>query len=1216
LTVSERLHVRDGGLDAQVECAANPIPADCLFASGLTGFQIKAGASFKPWTLGSIRTELLDKSGKLASEVDRLLRAGGRYILICTGHDLTPKERNDSRQHIVGVFAVAGHATAAVDVLGAGQLVPFIERYPGIAASFQPQPIEWALTIPEWSANAHMSNTLEHSDEQQEVISRIRSELAGDAKHIRITGEPGLGKSRLVLEALRDPAIVGTVLYVEKGAVFGQSPLLRHLIKNQPTYPLVLVIDDLQETELTSIWAHLKARCGALRLITLDHGIDVQWDPDILRIQAPRLSDDVIRSILVRHVGESNELSRWIELCGGSPRVAQAVGENLKANPGDLLRPPATVPIWDRFLHGHDSRDDASSRQVDCVARHLALFARFGYESPVTEEARHISALVSKADPSITWARFQEIVNTLRGRRVLQGTRTLFFVPRALHVHLWKQYWQAYGRDVDVVGVITDMPESLHSWFMGMFKYAGDGTTLPVVRSLLRIDGIFANKEVLTSAKGSRFLSTLTEASPVDALRLLESTIGKWSDEELLSLTSNRQSIVWTLEKIAVWREYFVPAAKLLARLAVNENATNSNNSTGTLLGLFTIGLESATTEASPDERLPVLLHLLRSRNEADRMLGLKVANSSLATFDHGFRIVGPEHQGLKQRAELWKPKIYREWWEAYTKCLTTLIEETKEWHGDIRKVLCEALLKAAESQLLVPTSTSAAMHVLTQVAQDPAADRRQLNRLFVNWLDRNEDDEHHKKIVRQVRLLQRRLTHASAKTRFQRYVMDTGWHEWNTTYREKRSKGAGHARQLVAALAHRVARSPAQFDEIESELRRHNDNPEALWYFGEQLAGADQNDEFLARLVTIAAESKQTGCLAGYLSAVWKRTPDAGERLLESFLVDRDRAWLGFRLRAPYSLKRFDLMLDALHNGWVEVFEFQFLGYGGAWKEIQASQLRRLFELLASRSDTSSRRLALDLLESIPLGDDAPVTAQSILELVCSTLSQETEWRDAMFGYHWKAICKKLVAWEASCVLPLFDAILLEMKEKYALSYDDYVASVASELVALDPPGTWNILKRHFEEAEPKWRSDLYGWLKGRQVGFDDRRVNAPITRLPVEAIFGWIKESNTANRAALIAHAAPKGLDDADGGALTRRLLVEFADIEGVKNGISATFGSGGWSGPTSVYLRGKREKLRTWLAAGFEPVVVAWIEEEMTHFDRRIEDAEIEEEREHWD
>lgn len=125
LTISNRLTIADGGIDAEINVPPeHTIPPDCMFQPGLTGFQIKSGTTFKPWTRSAIRTELLNGEGKLCSEVERLVQRGGRYALICTGHDLTPEQRNDSRQEIAILLAEQGFEGQEdlVEVFGASQL--------------------------------------------------------------------------------------------------------------------------------------------------------------------------------------------------------------------------------------------------------------------------------------------------------------------------------------------------------------------------------------------------------------------------------------------------------------------------------------------------------------------------------------------------------------------------------------------------------------------------------------------------------------------------------------------------------------------------------------------------------------------------------------------------------------------------------------------------------------------------------------------------------------------------------------------------------------------------------------------------------------------------------------------------------------------------------------------------------------------------------------
>jgi hypothetical protein len=148
-------------------------------------------------------------------------------------------------------------------------------------------------------------------------------------------------------------------------------------------------------------------------------------------------------------------------------------------------------------------------------------------------------------------------------------------------------------------------------------------------------------------------------------------------------------------------------------------------------------------------------------------------------------------------------------------------------------------------------------------------------------------------------------------------------------------------------------------------------------------------------------------------------------------------------------------------------------------------------------------------------------------------------------------------------------------------------------------------------EKALPKWRVDILNWLKGGIGGFDDEQPRATIADIPVPEIISWVEQDPEA-RSSLIAHAAPRTLDNEDGGELTRLLLCLYGQVDGVKDGIGAVFHSGGWTGPTSMYLKRQRDKFRKWLAMGFEFEVLQWLEREIEYLDRQIEREEIDEER----
>jgi hypothetical protein len=323
LTISGRIAVADGGIDAQVDAPAGAhIPSDCLFKAGLNGFQIKSGTAFKPWTIAAMRSELINGAGALNDEVRRLTNARGRYIVLCTGHDLTARQRNDARSNIIKVLVEAGVSgyDGLVDVLGASQIAEYTERYPGTAALLARDQIQDGLTLDEWQQDSQLGNEFKGSPDQLRLIEIIRSEVIGDAKHIRVLGEPGLGKTRVVLEALKVERIAPSVLYFPHGSQFSRSLLFRQLLKSRHEKPLVLVIDELPDSEMAEVWTHLKPRCGFLKIVSLDHGKDESHDAEISRHEIPKLADDSIKKILADRIGESRELDRWVAICEGSPK--------------------------------------------------------------------------------------------------------------------------------------------------------------------------------------------------------------------------------------------------------------------------------------------------------------------------------------------------------------------------------------------------------------------------------------------------------------------------------------------------------------------------------------------------------------------------------------------------------------------------------------------------------------------------------------------------------------------------------------------------------------------------------------------------------------------------------------------------------------------------------------------------------------------------------
>ena len=322
---------------------------------------------------------------------------------------------------------------------------------------------------------------------QRLIVDEVRTKIrdAASAVHIRIWGEAGIGKTRLALEATRAEDLAPLVVYCDSASKFRDSELMNELMREDNNFSSIIVVDECDPDARSYIWNKFKHVGKRIVLVSL-YG---EYDPttgDISYFRAPELGKDQVVRILERYHLPNDQAERWSELCSGSPRVAHVIGTNLLNNPEDLLSPLDSVNIWARYVEGGDPPTSPLVQRRKLVLSYLALFKRFGYGTSLVSEAQAIAGLVKLADPDITWSRFQEIIEGLRTRRILQGETTLYVTPRALHLWLWLDWWKLYGSTFDYTEFSKYLPPQLEVWFKEMFQYAaGSPAASKVVADLL-----------------------------------------------------------------------------------------------------------------------------------------------------------------------------------------------------------------------------------------------------------------------------------------------------------------------------------------------------------------------------------------------------------------------------------------------------------------------------------------------------------------------------------------------------------------------------------------------------------------------------------------------------------------------------------------------------------------------------------------------------------
>jgi len=1213
VVISLDITVPDGGVDARVDAYIN---TDSILVRGATHFQLKVGHGFKPWQLSALKKELFGKSSSkpkkdiLAPGIRACLKNRGRFVLVTFGYDLTPAQHSVAKKQLTKLLRACGYRAPNVNVLGQGQIIGQLSLFLSLSLAFQDKGDLSFLTVEEWKTRADMVQPLQISEEQTQVIKTVQDELRGTKyKHIRLIGEPGLGKTRLALEALTAEDLAPQVLYVPHAEDFQRGQLFNELLRNHATENVILVIDECSEKERASIWNAFRERKN-IQLLTIDHGPEQSRDVAMMVLDIPRLPDEQIKALLGTYLPKSVDPSHWVTWCEGSPRVAHAVGENLKSNPEDLLKPPATVPIWERFIAGYETLDSHTSQETLTILRHIALFTKFGFEDPVAQEAKFIWRLVQRANPAITWERFQELVNRLRHRRILQGKRTLFIVPKALHIHLWINYWNNYGRDFSFVDFFSTVPSQLQNWFLQSFIY---GHASPVARDvivrILSPSGPFSNRAFLTGKAGTRFINYLSEADPGGTLAFIERTFGSWAKEDLLRFDDGRHDIVWALEKIAVWKEYFPRAARVLVKLALAENSKYGNNSTGILRGLFrTHPAGLAATQSAPLDRFPIITELIQSQNEDEIELGLSLCKEWLST-QGGFRTVGAEYQGLRTVLEFWKPKIWGELFDAWRLCWRHLWSVSRDWPPQQRQRANRVLIDAGLELVNVKPLSAEIMATLSEIADDDATDRREFTHRLIGKL-RFRNERLSRELVNQLRGLDKKLTGQSFWGRFCRFVLNTNWDEAYTFKGDKSKESPIPTR--------RVKKLVGEFVEQKRVLRDHlpkicSAEGHRLFDFGRLLAAELNEDSVVNEIIETqlnADPAKNTQFIGGYFSGFRAQNSDRWERLVQDLLGSERTRALGITvvLYSGRSESILRTLLKMFRSKAADASVFNGLGWEARKAGFSPEVVEEVLKALVSNNDEQSLRVAIELADYYFFDKENPRSCDEeiLFQLITAPYFFRRDTNEH-YHYAWHRVAQGFRERFRHRDIEIFK-IILSSGNDLGVRHSNYPVQIADAIARDHPDNAWAIVSKNLEREDERgvW---LEMWL-GEELSFDDDKVVGPITSFNPEQVMEWVTE-DPKKRARKILRCLPKTFDETQGGKLTKLFAETFGDGE-LGDSLMSHFWTGGWSGPESAYLAGKRDKARQWVSEIKSGKILAWLYRYIEILNDLIARAEMREER----
>ena len=1219
------INVPDGGVDATVNADLSATGSD-IIKPGKNCYQIKSGQAFKPWQESVTRKELFGSDTPLRETLGEGIRAcldaNGTYVLVCTGIDLVDKQHRNVLTHLNEDLKSCGYQNPRVEVWSQNTLIGFLQRFPSLTLRVNGRSKAQFQTHQSWARNDDMSVEFVPGQAQEDLISQIRDDLRrnDDTVHVRVRGEPGIGKTRLVLEATRADDLAPLVVYC-KAARFRNRVLMDELLWDDNQFAAILVIDECDLSSSFDIWNELRRSDARIKLVTISNDYETKTG-DITYPDTPPLDNEQIRQIItppldneqIRQIiqGDTSNpdfhADRWAEICSGSPRVAHVITENLRSHPEDVLKPPGTVDIWGRYVAGNDDLRSLEVRQPQRVLRHLALFKRFGFagKRSVVDEARSIA---KKAE--VPWIDFQEIVEGLRDRKILQGDFTLYITPKALHIKLWTEWWDTYGTTFNLEEFTRDLTPELVEWFYEMFRYAAESEAASrIVKDLLGPDGPFRDGDYLMTRLGSRFFSALTEADPKAALKCLMRTLGTWDKETLLQFTGGRRNVIWALEKIAVWRDLFADAARLLLALGEAENEGCSNNASGVFAALFSPARgRVAPTEASPEERLPVLKEAFESGSKERRTLALKACNVALESRRFS-RIGGPEYQGLRKEPEFWTPKTYGEIFDAYRRVWNLLAEQLASLPEEERKCGADILLQQARALGRISNLSDMVVDTLQMLSAKALVDEKQLIKTVVEFL-RSADKDLPAETRQRWEQLSNTLVPEDFHSLMRRYVgmaLHSDLFDENENYLEQGST-------KVHSLAQQTVETPSLL------------HPELQWLvtteaqnggsFGYALGKRDDGFSLLPRLLDTqrdAGENASGFFLGGYFRAIfesdvtqWEKYLDAvSEDTVLNALVPELIQYSGMTDRAGL------LLLDLAKRGIISVNNFSRLAPNSLSDEVFTAWI----EFLLGFTDKSVVSIALDLYHRYYIfRKSAPTLSRDLTFRLLSHPSlfegSDGSSFNPMETYHWSEITKAFLNLDPKKGLELAKLVLNHFGEEGSIfNYDSDICAVLTEITKRYPAEVWDHVSKLLENQNFSRTVALERWLADGESSEE-----GAFAHIPLEKIWEWV-DGAPEKRAVYLAHRLVlTPLSAATWPtSLERGLLVRYGNVaEDLGGTLMSNYTMGGWAGPSSWHYGGILEELLRIKTDEDNENVKRWIDEYVDSLEQDyIEPAKMDEER----
>jgi len=1243
----------DGGKDLRLTTKAAPAKAKAWFPNAITEdhvgetyFSCKSG---RDWA-GAVLDDVQVQPGPLD-----VLAAGGHFSILAhrkadlkkrteafanaaTGQKRKPAKKRAAKKSKKGARKKAKQAATAtfeealvailrqrlmadrglsptdlgdrVHVYDGSHLAAFLKHHrPSISSRFSLRlsirRLDYLVTLDQWEAELRARGFPSYVADpaRTSLIDTVRLVLASLAAAPRdrtlwVHGPPGVGKSRVVLEALRrDPRLCEFErrVVVARSDVEAGNALSGAITEHSSD--VILLVDECPAERIAELSASFLARsssAGTAVLVMIGPlprpGQAVSASVKALRV-AP-LEEAACRELVTSTLGidpttEQPLVERVLYLCEGYPWSAVLITEALHTDRGAL---PEGATHWDAcelVLAGKPWSNlaawhDEALRRARAI---LAVMLTDGVdwqriEQKTMDDVAHAVGLASGTELSSS-ANECDIRGLLRRRL---EWKYKYVTPNNIARQVAIQLLGApHNTARSIRAHCRTLMPALHEQLADLDVPAGILETL-ADDELDALDQDPPNlPRISRGDPGGATLMFVARHRPRKTAILLRGLVERTTLDEWRGNDQARFVLGSVLSDLSRRRASFDEAEAALYRLSVDERRLGVSLAINSWRSLFLVHLNPTY--------LPYADRLVRLRSRLERgdaiekhviMRALEVSISEHESRLGGDQVDGPWLQPTLEQAK----EARRSAWETLFSMLgdldsavATSARQAVLTHlrSGVRTGVGAKVLELMESAL---PSWPAAEHLKVREALD------QIAQYDTPWLDQDGA----------AKSSHQRLRDALKPKSFHERLVDAvgRWRSWHgkTTFKESEAFMATLDEELAREGIDGEVPLKSELDWLESQ-----EAPRGVQFMA-ALGRVDVARVLFPTLEERSRKALSPDLTAAYLSgvsaaggeaevdAVLRRWRSSPELALSTFLS----VW-----RIGPTDERIRWLIDDLEEGRLVPNAFHWLILGGWGARANTAPLRSLASALLATMERPARAAALSLvLARMDASPDSRVELLDVLGEAVTSLASVPD-PDTMLAYEWELGCKKLH--EGGQDDTIIGASIEALRSSESLGFADRVWTALNPLLATHGARIWEALTPLLEKS-----TDAAGVLV-------DMRGSGLLRHVPSDDVVRWIGT----DRGRQIAVAEMCGAHEVPLNPLARALIAKF----GADSPAASVLAGRAHSTPSAVsslaqFARGQLTNARSW-ARDSDPEVARWGARMVREFEQSAEEFDAHEEYE---